>query len=74
MIDGVVNGTAKLAYVFSALVAWFDRTAIDGVVNGAGTVAGLFGRGLRTIQTGKVQYYAVGLFAGVIVLTFFITR
>jgi NADH-quinone oxidoreductase subunit L len=74
VIDGIVNGTAKLAYAFSAVSVWFDRNVIDGVVNGAGTVAAVFGRGLRTIQTGKVQYYAVGLFAGVIVLTFFITR
>jgi len=32
------------------------------------------GRGLRTLQTGKVQWYAVGLFAGVILLTVFIIR
>jgi NADH-quinone oxidoreductase subunit L len=74
VIDAVVNGTAKLAYVFSAMSAWFDRNVIDGAVNGSGNVAALLGRGLRTIQTGKVQYYAAVLFAGVIVLTFFITR
>jgi NADH-quinone oxidoreductase subunit L len=74
VIDGVVNGTAKFAYAFAALAAWFDRNVIDGLVNGAGTMAALFGRGLRTIQTGKVQYYAVFLFVGVILLTFFITR
>jgi len=74
VIDGVVNGMATLGYVLSAAAAWFDRNVIDNVVNGAGTVAALFGRGLRTIQTGKVQWYAVGLFAGVIVLTVFITR
>jgi NADH-quinone oxidoreductase subunit L len=74
VIDGAVNGTATLAYAFSALAAWFDRTVIDGVVNGAGTIAALFGRGLRTVQTGKIQWYAVGLFVGVILLTFFVTR
>jgi NADH-quinone oxidoreductase subunit L len=74
VIDGAVNGTATLAYAFSALAAWFDRTVIDGAVNGAGTIAALFGRGLRTVQTGKVQWYAVGLFVGVILLTFFVTR
>jgi NADH-quinone oxidoreductase subunit L len=73
VIDGVVNGTATFTYAFSAVTAWFDRNVIDGAVNGAGTVAALFGRGLRTVQTGKVQWYAVGLFLGVIVLTFFIT-
>jgi NADH-quinone oxidoreductase subunit L len=74
VIDGVVNGTATLAYALSAVVAWFDRNVIDGVVNGAGSTMELFGRGLRTIQTGKVQWYAVGLFAGVILLTVFIIR
>jgi NADH-quinone oxidoreductase subunit L len=74
VIDGVVNGTATVAYAFSGVAAWFDRNVIDGVVNGAGTVSATFGRGLRTIQTGKVQWYAVGLFVGVIVLTFFVTR
>ncbi len=74
VIDGAVNGSATLAYAFSALAAWFDGNVIDGVVNGAGTVAALFGRGLRTVQTGKVQWYAVGLFVGVILLTFFVTR
>jgi len=73
VIDGVVNGSAKLTYAFSAVASWIDRNVIDGVVNGAGTVSAMFGRGLRTIQTGKVQWYAVGLFLGVIVLTFFIT-
>ena len=74
MIDGVVNGTATLAYAFSGVASWFDRNVIDGAVNGAGTVSAMFGRGLRTIQTGKVQWYAVGLFAGVILLTVFIIR
>jgi NADH-quinone oxidoreductase subunit L len=74
VIDGVVNGSAKVTYAFSALASWFDRNVIDGVVNGAGTVSAMFGRGLRTIQTGKVQVYAVFLFVGVIVLTFFVTR
>ena len=39
---------------------WIDRNVIDGVVNGAGTAMETFGKGLRTIQTGKVQWYAVG--------------
>ena len=47
---------------------------IDGVVNGAGFSMQLFGRGLRTIQTGRVQWYAVGLFAGVIALAIFFVR
>ena len=55
-------------------IMWIDRTIIDGIVNGAGTAAQTFGKGLRTIQTGKVQWYAVGLFAGVIALAVFFIR
>ena len=71
----VVNGAAHAdATRLSRSVSWFDRNVIDGVVNGAGIAMELFGRGLRTIQTGKVQWYAVGLFAGVIALTIFFVR
>ena len=68
VLDGIVNGSAVAARSFSGVIMWFDRNVIDGVVNGAGTVAETFGRGLRTLQSGKVQWYAVGLFAGVIAL------
>jgi NADH-quinone oxidoreductase subunit L len=68
VLDGIVNGQAVVARSLSGVVMWFDRNVIDGVVNGAGTVAETFGRGLRTLQSGKVQWYAVGLFAGVIAL------
>ena len=74
VLDGIVNGAATLSRGFAAIVVWFDRTVIDGAVNGAGSVASLFGRGLRTIQTGRVQLYAAALFAGVILLTVFFVR
>jgi NADH-quinone oxidoreductase subunit L len=74
VLDGVVNGAATVSRGLASLVSWFDRTVIDGAVNGAGVVAGVFGRGLRTIQTGRVQWYAVALFAGVIVLTVVFVR
>ena len=73
-IDGVVNGSGWVTRAASGLVAWFDRAVIDGVVNGAGWTMQLFGRGLRTIQTGRVQWYAVGLFAGVIALAIIFVR
>jgi NADH-quinone oxidoreductase subunit L len=68
VLDAFVNGAAASARAFSVVIVWFDRTVIDGVVNGTGTVAETVGKGLRTLQSGKVQWYAVGLFAGVIVL------
>jgi NADH-quinone oxidoreductase subunit L len=68
VLDGVVNGAAVVARGFAGVVMWFDRNVIDGAVNGAGTVAETFGKGLRVLQSGKVQWYAVGLFVGVIAL------
>jgi NADH-quinone oxidoreductase subunit L len=47
---------------------WFDRTVVDGTVNGVGSVAIGFGRGLRRVQTGRVQNYALGIAIGLIVM------
>jgi NADH-quinone oxidoreductase subunit L len=74
VLDGVVNGAAAVARGGSGVVMWIDRNVVDGAVNGAGTAMETFGKGLRLVQSGKVQWYAVGLFAGVIALSLFIFR
>jgi NADH-quinone oxidoreductase subunit L len=54
----------KLAIGVGYGLALFDRQGLDQVVNG---VAGLFasgGRGLRGVQTGRVQNYGLVLFGG----------
>ncbi|MEI6271035.1 MAG: NAD(P)H-quinone oxidoreductase subunit F, partial [Chloroflexota bacterium] len=43
---------------------WFDRRVVDGAVNGVGTLTSGGGRGLRQIQTGRVQNYALGIAIG----------
>lgn len=43
---------------------WFDRKIVDGAVNGVGTLTSSGGRGLRQIQTGRVQNYALGIALG----------
>ena len=73
-IDGVVNGAAALARGFSGVIMWIDRNIIDGAVNGAGGAMETFGKGLRVLQSGKVQWYAVGLFAGVILIAVIFIR
>src|SRR6476660_3839531 len=52
----------------AAAIWWFDREVIDGTVNaiGAGTLDA--GRGLRQIQKGRVQNYALGIAIGLIVM------
>ncbi|MGZ8614451.1 MAG: NADH-quinone oxidoreductase subunit L [Actinomycetota bacterium] len=68
VLDGVVNGAAMLARGVGQAVAWFDRSVIDGFVNAAGEGAGRSGNVLKYLQSGNVQWYAVGLFVGVIAL------
>jgi NADH-quinone oxidoreductase subunit L len=47
---------------------WFDKYIVDGFVDGLGEAYYLLSDRLRRLQTGKVQTYAVGLFAGVLIL------
>ena len=68
VLDGIVNGAASVTRAFAQVIAWFDRAVIDGIVNGAGEGASKTGNVLRYLQTGNVQWYAVGLFVGVIAL------
>ena len=52
----------------AAAVWWFDRAIVDGTVNGVGRVTVSAGRGLRRVQTGRVQNYALGIAIGLIVM------
>jgi NADH-quinone oxidoreductase subunit L len=52
----------------AAFLWWFDRTIVDGTVNGVGTVVRDAGTGLRQIQTGRVQNYALGIAIGLILM------
>ncbi len=47
---------------------WFDREVIDGTVNDVGRLTVSAGRGLRRVQTGRVQNYALGIAVGLIVM------
>ena len=52
----------------AAAIWWFDREVIDGTVNAIGEATIDAGRGLRQIQTGRVQNYALGIAIGLIVM------
>ena len=51
-----------------AFLWWFDRRVVDDTVNdlASGTVG--LGRGLRRVQTGRVQNYALGIALGLLVM------
>ena len=46
----------------------FDTKVIDGAVNGLGALWNVFGILLRPLQTGRVQNYALSVFAGMFIL------
>ena len=47
---------------------WFDRNVVDGTVNAVGRITVDAGGGLRRIQTGHVQNYALGIAIGLIIM------
>ena len=49
-------------------IAWFDKHVIDGAVNGVGTVVEVSSAKSRTLQTGYVRNYALGILVGAIVV------
>jgi NADH-quinone oxidoreductase subunit L len=67
VIDGAVNAwgsTTQIAAWFSHMV---DKYVVDGVVNFVGWSAGEGSYGLRRLQTGLVQNYALMMLVGVFV-------
>jgi NADH-quinone oxidoreductase subunit L len=70
IIDGVVNGTAAVVRESAPVVyRYVDQGAIDGTYNGSARLTGMLGGLLRTLQTGRVQRYALYLFSSVIVIS-----
>ena len=57
-------------YLVSGAIAWFDRHVVDGFMNGLAWAAQFLGSGLRKAQTGRVQAYALGMLAGLLILVF----
>ena len=68
VIDGIVNLVGAIGRVFGMLQGWIDFFFVDGLVNTVGALVARAGRGLRHIQTGRIQSYVYSLTAGAVVL------
>ena len=69
LIDAAVSGTGMLMAVIGRFVyEGIDQRGIDASINAIGGGTSEAGGALRLLQTGKVQQYAVALFAGVLLL------
>jgi len=58
----IVDGTARVTY-------YFDIYFVDGIVNGIAAVTRGSGKGLRYLQTGSMQTYALVFFLAILVIT-----
>jgi NADH-quinone oxidoreductase subunit L len=65
VIDGVVNAAGKGAAGFGKVVYRVDQSVVDGAVNGIANQTGEAGGMLRYLQSGRVQRYALILFASI---------
>jgi NADH-quinone oxidoreductase subunit L len=71
-ISSFVGGPGEKAF---DEVATFDRKIVDGAVNGVATLVRTVSTRLRTVQTGFVRSYALGVAVGAVVLIgLFLTR
>jgi NADH-quinone oxidoreductase subunit L len=68
VIDGLVDGAARLVRGSSRASIVFDEEVVDGAVNGIGGLHRLVSRGLRRLQTGYVYNYALAIVIGLVVL------
>lgn len=57
IIDGVVDGVAKVTALISRLNGWIDNHFVDGLVNGLATLIFAAGQKVRMIQTGSINGY-----------------
>jgi len=54
--------------LLSLLCYWFDRWIIDGLVNTIGRVPAVIGFIMRSLQMGLVQFYALAMVVGMLIL------
>jgi len=74
VIDGLVDGSARLARGVSRLAILFDEGAVDGAVNGIGRLHLNASSVLRRLQTGRISHYALAVVLGAaLVITIAVT-
>lgn len=72
IIDGIVDGIAKIQVVIAHLVKWFDKYFVDGLVHLTVFTSGRIGQLTRSIQSGNVQAYILASFVFLILLMLYL--
>jgi NADH-quinone oxidoreductase subunit L len=68
LIDGVVNLAGAVTRLVANLDGAIDKYLVDGAVNLVAQSTIAAGRGLRRVQTGRIQTYLYGALAGALVV------
>ena len=59
--------TQKLIFnLIGKPAAWFDKNVVDGLINATGNTTQMISEGIKKVQSGKVQQYAIYFLAGVV--------
>jgi NADH-quinone oxidoreductase subunit L len=68
IIDWLVNAFGDFTVFLSDVKEWFDSHIVDGGVNGIAYVFRGISSGIRKIQTGQLQNYALIIFFGIVII------
>ena len=64
----LATGRSQLEKISRLFHYYVDMQGIDGIVNGVGTGVQKLGAGFRKLQNGNIEYYLIGMVAGVVLL------
>lgn len=68
IIDGAVNGVARVAIIISNIKSWIDVHIVDFLVNLVAILTGFASLAVRRIHTGRVQNYILIAFFGLVLI------
>jgi NADH-quinone oxidoreductase subunit L len=67
LYEKIIVKVALLGGLFN-ISQWFDTRVVDGTVNGVGSIPVESGRGVRRLQNGQTQVYALTMIVGIIAI------
>jgi len=72
VVDGAVNAAGWITRLTATLSSWWDKWIIDGIgVNGPAILARMLSYPARLFEWGLVQWYALGMTAGLVGFVFY---
>jgi NADH-quinone oxidoreductase subunit L len=70
VLDGTVNGAARVTVIWADLMHWVDQKLVDGAVNLVAFIVEETSGVFRSLQSGRMQHYAFVMFIGFLVFAF----